>query len=99
MQALSKALSCETMTLTRNVQYRGNQVNTEHALRPRRTSSTHLSSKVIQLGRWPSGMLLGLADSQKSSALRPLQRVTGFGDHLPLAAYFQSLIDLASTEP
>src|SRR6266478_10221163 len=58
------------LTSMRDIQYMGYHINTEHALKPRRTSSTHLSSNVIHFGLWLSGILLGLAASQKSSPLR-----------------------------
>jgi len=51
-------------------QYRGYQRNTLQARRPRRTSSTQASSKVIQVGRSAGAMLLGLTLSQKSGCLK-----------------------------
>lgn len=74
-------------------------MNTLQALKPRLTSSTHTSSKVIQVGRVSALKLLGFTFSQKSGALRLWKVRTGFHDQRPLAANRHSLRDLPRTEP
>ena len=80
----------------RNAQKMGNQRNTAHALKPRRTSSTHRSSKSIHDGLVCSR--LGLTFSQKSSARKFLYVLTGLIDHRPRDASAHSLSARASTD-
>ena len=87
----------ETKKETR-VQKIGNHAKTLQALKPRRTSSTQLSSNFIHLGFSPT-TLEGLALSQKSSAVSCLMHRTGFQLKRPRRAYRQRRIEVPSTEP
>lgn len=71
--------------------------NTVQAFTPRLTSSTHMSSKVIQAGFSPV-CLLGFAFSQNPGAVKFLYSLTGLSDHFPCAACLQRRIDVPSTE-
>ena len=75
----------------------GKKVNTAHAAKPRRISSTHASSKVIQAGLFAT--LLGLARSQNSSVRILLTIVTGFKDQLSFMAKAVNLAAFPMTEP
>ena len=85
------------------IQYRGYHAKTTQALKPRRTSSTQLSSQVIQVGlplSFSNSLftLLGFTFSQKSGDLKLRQVVNGLSDHFPRDAYRNRRSALLSTD-